>query len=582
MNSNPAPRASARLAALALLALPVRAASGAGAPAEAPDVAYAIELVALEPEPRARVTLDVPAAGSGETLISLRRDPSDEARDGADFADLAARGEDGRALVLEALGPERWKVRSAPGERLEVSWTLRDLGRDDGDDQRECYRPLLTPRFLHLIGKDGLLAPEHVAGDAPIAIELAWRGFAERGWNVACSFGDERLGVRVVRPLDEFRNALFVATPRPILRREVAGNRLSLALLGDDWRVDLEEFADLCAKIVRTERDFFGDHATPHYLVSAVPTGKPAENARSLGGTGLEDSFALFFKRGSDLGRGSPMRAQVERVLAHEMFHEWCGGSTPLGERERLSYWFSEGFTDFFTRRLLLRIGLIDVAGYAESLERSAREYLANPHVSAPNALVDERFWTDRDAGQLPYRRGDLVAALVDREVRVRTKGGRNLDDFVRQAVELGRKGERATTEVLVARIARWTDAAFAERIRAIVEDGAPIELPADLFAPCLVVTIVEEPGLELGFDLDASIANGKLTGVRAGSAAEAAGVRDGQGLASISYDRRVDRPVRLEVVVDGNRKAIEFLPHGPKRPVPAVEVVPGAGCDAL
>jgi len=262
--------------------------------------------------------------------------------------------------------------------------------------------------------------------------------------------------------------------------------------------------------------------------------------------------------------------------------HNWCGRATPAEQPERLVYWFSEGFTEFLTRRLLLRAGLSDAEGYARSLQDSVRGYLANPHCRAPNAKIDAEFWTSREVGELPYRRGDLVAALLDHAIRAKSAGAQSLDDFAREAVRLGRGGEKVSTPVLLERIGRWTDPGFAERVRAIVEDGAPLELPPDLFAPCLAITTVEEPGLELGFDLDASIANGTLTAVQPASAAERAGLRDGQKLASISYERRVDRPVRLEVIDQGERRTVEFLPHGALRALPAVRVASSEGCDQL
>ena len=66
----------------------------------------------------------------------------------------------------------------------------------------------------------------------------------------------------------------------------------------------------------------------------------------------------------------------VASLLAHEYFHNWntiaFGG---MKQPEALIYWFSEGFTDYYTYQLLFRSGLINAEKYVAQYNQFAKEY---------------------------------------------------------------------------------------------------------------------------------------------------------------------------------------------------------------
>ncbi len=133
-------------------------------------------------------------------------------------------------------------------------------------------------------------------------------------------------------------------------------------------------------------------------------------------------------------------------LLAHEMFHEWNGHEIRLAQPERLGYWFSEGFSDFCARGLLLRAELVTEDEYVELWNRRLSEYAKNPQRNAPASRIEEAFWSDANVGSLPYQRGDLVALLVDRAIASRSGGQRSLDDLMRALVACARPSSTART----------------------------------------------------------------------------------------------------------------------------------------
>ena len=528
-----------------------------------------------------RLALRTRAAADGGCELEQQGDWGGSQDSSGDLGEVTAHGADGRALELQVLGHGRWSVRAAPGEELRVEWSVAPNEILLSPTHQDHYRAALTGELFHAIGNHLWIAPVAAREQPSLRIALDWKGFDALGWRTVCSFGDAAHLV-VERPLGEFRQAVFLAGRYRLLERPIRGCRLCVALPDEGLRVDPEGFADLAARVVEGQRAFFEDWDYPFYLVSAVATGREGAPSSSLGGTGLTDSFALFLQRGSDLRPGAPLYENVLHVLAHEMFHNWCGRWTPIAEPEQLCYWFSEGFTEFFTRRLLLRSGLATRAEYAQSLERSLQDYRRNPRRNCSNEEIRAGFWKERETGEMPYRRGDLVAARLDQAIRAKSRGRQSLDDFLREAVALGRRGEKLDVETLLARIERWTDADLAAQLRRVVVEGATLELPRDTFAPCLAIENALVPRYELGFDFEQSRAAGTITGLVPGSAAAKAGLLEGQKLAGFSGERRADRPVRVDVLVDGQRRSIEYLPQGAGEELPCVRLGEERACDVL
>jgi len=566
-----------------LLLAACRASSGAesvppAAPPTPAGVEYTVAL-ATQPELAVRFTVSAPASADGTTVFGV--DASwggvDDAADA--ILDVAASGADGRPLAVEKTSSHEWSVRAPAGERIAASWRVAPNAHQHDSNPRVHYHTLFDAGLLHFIGHLGLLTPLRVDGSLRSRVAFRWVGFAEAGWTVATSFGADPRGFDVEASLDELRHAVYLAAPDlRVHRAPVRGREVTVAIAGHSWPFSDEEFVKDVRAIVETERAFFGDDDFPYYLVSVIPVGEADPHSRSLGGTGLTRSFACFLHPDTPIGASGGSGLGVPHLLAHEMFHHWNGGVAGMEEDEQLVYWFSEGFTEFYARRLLHRAGFGGLEETARSLNEALKEYALSPVVAAPNEKIREGFWSDRELQRLPYLRGDLVAILLDHEIRRRSHGGRSLDDFFREVVAHGREGGKLGTSALLERIASWTDASFAERVRSIVVDGTPVVLDAATFEPCLELGSESLGAYELGFDLDASRAAKEIRGVTPGSAAEDAGLRNGQRLTSVNITYgNPETPVEVGVRDDEGDRKLRWLPQGDRFPVPRVKLRDGA-----
>ena len=214
-------------------------------------------------------------------------------------------------------------------------------------------------------------------------MSLVWKGFEQADWSLASSHGIGPGPFEVDSDADTFRHAVFVAGHFKIFERAALGSPVRVAVWGDGWGSPTSDFADQCARMVEFERAFFDDRSQPPYLITLIPIGTSDGHSASLGGTGLVNSFALFMQPGARLDRGPDGGMSVTWLLAHEMFHEWNGNTIRLTHPERRGYWFSEGFTDFYARRLLARNGLLDEEAFVASWNRRLAEFATHPERGA-------------------------------------------------------------------------------------------------------------------------------------------------------------------------------------------------------
>ncbi len=573
--------------ACTVLALGACATQDTSAPAEtfatgpsSIDLDYALALSNTAPR---SVRASLAFAGTEDGTTTLRVDPSwaSVQHPGKEITDLAVADSAGHALETTHPDDDSWIVKHEPGAHLVATWTLRQppsrepLGGND-------YRTVANNDLFQMIGNLGLVYPPHLGdgpdlgSDPPRGIRFEWRGFAEEGLSTACSFGVGPGPFVVEEPVAAFRQAIFMAGRIRVVDRDVPGGKLAVAIAGDDWGFVDGEFADLVARIVSVEREFFGDFTDRFFLVTLAPQGpRRTDRSFSLGGTGLTDSFALFVNPGMSIAEGTVDRNQVLHLLAHEYFHTWNGRKIPLGQPEELGYWFSEGFTEFYARRLLFRAGLLTLDEYVNDLNDNLRRLAESPARNSPNERVRAEFWKDHDVGDLPYLRGGVVALALDHELRVHSNGERGLDEFMKTLFASSMMAhEQVTCESMLARIEEETDADFAALVRNAIVDGADLPLRDDVAAPTLRLVPKEVRPLAPGFDVTATLQKKEVCGVIEGSIAWNSGLRDGQPLRALDFDRRdANRPLRITVVDGGADRSIEFDPRGPPTTMPAFEI---------
>ncbi|MEE8585791.1 MAG: hypothetical protein V3T83_13170, partial [Acidobacteriota bacterium] len=201
---------------------------------------------------------------------------------------------------------------------------------------------------------------------------------------------------------------------------------------------------------------------------------------------------------------------------------------------------------------------------YAESLNELLAGFLFSPVRRAPNARIAQDFWSDEQIKDLPYRRGDVVALLLDHEIRRHSGGARSLDDLMREALRRAVEDQAQTsTESLLELFASYTSPDYARSLREVIVQGRMPDFPPGLGEPEVRMGLQSLGRFELGFDFEASQHRRQVQGVIPQSRAWQAGLRNGQRLEGWSL-RMGDLvyPVRLTVRDKGARREISYLPQ--------------------
>ncbi|MFC4157998.1 M61 family metallopeptidase [Chitinimonas lacunae] len=459
------------------------------------------------------------------------------------------------AALLPSSHSDERVLRHPPNAPITLRYSLRQINSGPLHAQH-FYSPLLLADYFHFVGHAGLVLPDW-SGSHPIDVSLDWQGIG--GETVANSFGVGSASQRVRVRLAELAHAVYLGGAVRLLRREVGGRPVFVALR-DRWDFSDETFADEVSDIIAVERDFWRDHDFPHYLVSALPLDSPGTTI----GFGLTNAFTVALSRQFSPAQAEGWR-QVQQLLAHEHQHNWTPGRLGVKPaRELRFYWFTEGFTDYYTWLLLLRAGKVDLEAYVAEVNRNLRTYYGSAALYADNDQVEREFFTDYSVQRLPYRRGELLAQRWNAEIRAASKGQQSLDDVMHALLATRGDGRRELSPILVANFLRRAGVANPSAdINRHIELGEPVLPRGDELGPCVRVEWVPRVRYSLGFDLEATKANQRMTGVVADGPAGRAGVREGEPLLDGSFG--VSDPeweVHLQLLRNGGSEEVSYLPQ--------------------
>jgi predicted metalloprotease with PDZ domain len=162
---------------------------------------------------------------------------------------------------------------------------------------------------------------------------------------------------------------------------------------------------------------------------------------------------------------------ELTYVVAHELFHAW--NARRLRPAELVPYdllraqtsralWITEGLTEYFAHRAMLRGGRWNRADYLGHVGDEAERAVAAARHGGSVEEAAELTWQPPDDGEddwdAYYARGHLVALAVDATMRLRTDGKHGLDEVLRGALaEAERAGGIAPIDS--ERLARAVDA---------------------------------------------------------------------------------------------------------------------------
>jgi len=244
----------------------------------------------------------------------------------------------------------------------------------------------------------------------------------------------------------------------------------------------------------------------------------------------------------SPFALGNPF---MPSLYAHEMFHAWNVKRLRPADMTPYRYdqpqpttwlWVSEGITDYYADLALVRGGVVDSTGFAETTTGKIGEVAAAPPVALEDASLSTWIHPRDGSSYVYYPKGSLAGFLLDIMIRDASNNAKSLDDVMRALYGNDYKNNRGFTsdEWWSAVTSAANGKSFTDFYTRYIDGRDPF--PYDAVLPLaglrLVRDTINEPRVGIATIQDSSGVH--VTQIVPGSSAEGAGVQPGDLLVSI------------------------------------------------
>ncbi|MBL4604911.1 MAG: hypothetical protein JKY02_04405 [Flavobacteriaceae bacterium] len=404
------------------------------------EIKYKVSHLVKDGTPLLHINMQFKANPSGETVLLLQDKAWGEENLYNVLRDL--RSEQASEIIKER-DSNRIVIKHKKGiEKIHLSYNIQQ-------DTKGClttkgtYRPVIQETYFHVFSHNVFMIPGDYVPDAttPFDVIIEWVGFDE-DFNLVNSFDTNNRKQKITDTNEHyFHSAIFTGGDyRPYIL-DIKGNKAVLGIRGD-WEIFQDStLVHVLEKTLNVQREFWKDHSQKYFAVTMTPTYQ--ERGSSFQGSGLTNSFATSATNNEYL----ELKGLVY-LFNHELQHNWIG-LLIKNDNEEEQYWFSEGFTDYYTIKNIAKnkIYNLDESYFINEFNQMIKVLYTSPVKEAPNKDINyDNFWTSRDYEKLPYRRGALFAFYLDNKIKQDSNGAKSLDDLMLELKEDALKNQQRIT----------------------------------------------------------------------------------------------------------------------------------------
>jgi predicted metalloprotease with PDZ domain len=371
------------------------------------------------------------------------------------------------------------------------------------------HEAIVRDDLVHAPGYGIFATPYGLNESDKINVTIKWVNLDSK-WKTISSYGAKsNISLNITPP--ELLHAIYVAGKIRMYNVSTDSQPIILSLYG---RFDIEDqriTSDL-KEIINSQRAFFNDFDFPYYTISLIE----GDDLRSMGGTRLLGSFTAFLPRGMN-------KNDYYILFAHEHLHNWIGGKIRNNKEEELNYWWTEGFTDFYSRLIALRSKGIDRKTFIDEMNQFLRAYYLSPVNQEPNLRIQKDFWNDYDIEKLPYYRG-LVFTLYLNNLLQKEIPDTSLDTIMHDLFKVAHE-QKFSSSLFKDIVHKYIKNGIENEMMNFIEKGNIISLEGIN----LPIEKVSMGRYYLGFNRDILIKDQSIQEIDIKSNAYKAGLRNGQ-----------------------------------------------------
>jgi len=417
-----------------------------GASIKLEKATYKVTITADEPRVAKVTCVLTPKQEDGETIrLHMNNNGASDLPNGYAYylRDITAGDASGNSLSVNETGDARWWL-GLPDNKSPVTLSYKALLKHDerdwgwGPDEA----PYAKDDCIFWTGRALFIVSE--VSNIELSFELP------AGWRVSTPWQpvDGKRHTFYVKDRDDLTESFVLAGTHSEHLAKSGDTEILLAIGGrfkkakDVMQSTVEDFLNAYTKL------FDGAPKNRMLLVA-----NPYDKRGSMDGGVFGRSISLLM--GGDLNEAG--RSRWAPFVGHEVFHVWNGQAISYSGQE---YWFSEGFTNYYSTVISARLGLTSEADFLNRMERACKLYL-----SKQGGL------SIRDAGssksshfELVYEGGSLIGAALDLQIRKLTNNEKSLDDVMKQMYrEFGITGTKYAMQDVIRIINTVSGADFEE-----------------------------------------------------------------------------------------------------------------------
>jgi len=330
------------------------------------------------------------------------------------------KGKNIEAVTVDATDSSVVVLKHQPNQAIRFQYLLKNALNDSLPGREPAYSIIIKPNYFNIPGQVLFAYPKQLA-EQIVNIKINWVNYP-KGWSNVNSFGNN-YSVQTLPdiPMPLFTSSIWCGGDFRVYPFTVNKKPVYFAIRGK-WKFKDAAMLGLIQKTIATQRAFWNDYNINQYTVTLMPFLTASEYELSYQGTGLTNSFATWATNNKQT---SP--ASLQYLYNHELMHHWIGTLIQNEQPEELLYWFSEGFTDYFSYRNMLESKFITQQEYNRSFDSVLAWHYADAVNESPNTAIKEKFWTDNTIQKLPYNRGHIFAFYVDVIIKKETAGKKDL-----------------------------------------------------------------------------------------------------------------------------------------------------------
>lgn len=328
-------------------------------------------------------------------------------------------------------------------------------------DPSNVHETIVRHDLIHGIGHGLFIVPNDIKEADQVGFNIAWKKLPAE-WKTISSYAITP-ALNFVGGSAQLLAAIYVAGKVRLKQIGTKHNPVHLSLYREFDLPD-DSIASSLREIISTQRSFFNDQDFPYYAMSIIQ----GDDFHSMGGTRLNNSFTAYLPKGME-------KKDYYILIAHEHLHNWTGGKINIDEQEELNYWWSEGFTEYYTRELALRSGGITLDEFVTECNQFLKSYYLSPVTNEPNIRIKKDFWNNYDVEKLPYYRGFVFAVLLNDLIK-KHNANNSLDNVMLDLFKVS-KDKNFSVELFKGILQKYIPKGVDTEISQYIEQGISIDL---------------------------------------------------------------------------------------------------------